>query len=96
MIAYHCIFGMYGFWLPNDPRGSGSDYIAVWNLFRYGSATKTTERRSVAGKAHDVTSRLAAKQALSYPPVALTGLQARAAVEGLGERARKAPIEFMR
>jgi hypothetical protein len=27
---------MYGFWLPNDPRGSGSDYIASWEPFRYG------------------------------------------------------------
>ena len=48
IIAYHSIFSMYGFWLPNDPRGSGSDYIASWELFRYGSATKTDSRRSVA------------------------------------------------
>jgi len=25
--GYHVIFGMYGFWLPNDPRGSWSDYV---------------------------------------------------------------------
>jgi hypothetical protein len=28
ILAYHSIFSMYGFWLPNDPRGSGSDYVA--------------------------------------------------------------------
>ncbi len=28
ILAYHSIFSMYGFWLPNDPRGSGSDYLA--------------------------------------------------------------------
>ena len=22
VLAYHVIFGAYGFWLPNDPRGS--------------------------------------------------------------------------
>jgi len=22
IIAYHIVFGAYGFWLPNDPRGS--------------------------------------------------------------------------
>ena len=48
ILAYHSIFGMYGFWLPNDPRGSGSDYIASWELFRYGAARKTDSRRSVA------------------------------------------------
>ena len=34
IIAYHVIFGMYGFWLPNDPRGSWSDFVAAWELFR--------------------------------------------------------------
>ncbi len=48
IVGYHCIFGMYGFWLPNDPRGSWSDFVGSWNLFRYGSATKTTARTSVA------------------------------------------------
>ena len=48
IIGYHSIFGMYGFWLPNDPRGSGSDYVASWELFRHGAATKVASRRSVA------------------------------------------------
>jgi hypothetical protein len=40
-LAYHVIVSMYGFWLPNDPRGSGSDFIGAWELFRYGGcATK--------------------------------------------------------
>jgi hypothetical protein len=34
ILAYHSIFGMYGFWLPNDPRGFGSDYVASWDIFR--------------------------------------------------------------
>jgi len=30
--AYHVIFGMYGFWLPNDERGSWSDFVGSWEL----------------------------------------------------------------
>jgi REP element-mobilizing transposase RayT len=82
ILAYHSIFSMYGFWLPNDPRGSGSDYIASWELFRYGRAMKVTSRRSVAGLPHDRAARLAAKQVLRYPPVTITGEQAVAVVAG--------------
>src|SRR5688500_19604565 len=83
MIAgYHIIFSAYGFWLPNDPRGSCSDFVGSWELFRYGPATKTTERRSVAHRAHDRALRMAAKSALKYPPVEFTGLQARAVARG--------------
>src|SRR5437899_6098149 len=50
VLASHVIFTTYGFWLPNDPRGSWSDFVAAWELFRAGGpATKTTTRRSVAG-----------------------------------------------
>jgi REP element-mobilizing transposase RayT len=82
VIAYHCIFGMYGFWLPNDPRGSGSDYIGSWELFRYGPATRRRSPRSLAHVEHDRAERRAAKLALRFPPVELSGAQARAAVEG--------------
>lgn len=82
ILAYHCIFSMYGFWLPNDPRGSGSDYIAAWDLFRYGTAAKVHSRRSVAGVEHDLGARLAAKQSLKYRPVVVTGRQALAIARG--------------
>ena len=85
ILAQHCIFSMYGFWLPNDPRGSGSDYIAVWELFRYGAATKVSTRQSVAHVAHDRRLRLAAKQALKYPPVEITGQQALAIAAGFAQ-----------
>jgi hypothetical protein len=78
VIGYHVIFGAYGFWLPNDPRGSWSDFVGSWELFRYGSATKTNEVHSVAHCRHDTALRLAAKQALQYPPVQFTGIQAKA------------------
>jgi REP element-mobilizing transposase RayT len=82
ILAFHSIFSMYGFWMPNDPRGSGSDYVAVWELFRYGRATKVRTRHSVAAKQHDHKMRLAAKQALRHPPADITGVQAVAVVEG--------------
>ena len=68
--------------MPNDPRGSWSDFVGSWDLFRYGAATKTTERRSLAYREHDRALRKAAKEELKYPPVNFTGLQARAV--GLG------------
>ena len=77
IVGYHVIFGMYGFWLPNDPRGSWSDFVGAWDLFRYGRATKTTERKSVAYRPHDGERRLAAKDALVRPAVVMNGLQAR-------------------
>ena len=82
ILGYHAIFTCYGFWLPNDPRGSWSDWIRNWQLLRYGPATKTSARRSVAHRAHDHRQRLDAKSSLKYPPVILTGLQARAVSRG--------------
>lgn len=40
IVGYHLIFSAYGFWLPNDPRGSWSNFVGSWDLFRYGRATK--------------------------------------------------------
>lgn len=89
ILGYHCIFGTYGFWLPNDPRGSGSDYVASWELYRYGPATKTVSRRSVAGAPHDRSLRQQAKTALHSRPVLLTEHQAAIAVEGFAEACRE-------
>ena len=82
VIAYHVVFGTYGFWLPNDPRGSWSDFVGSWELLRFGPATKTDSRCSVAGHAHDHEARLAAKEALQRPAVQFTGIQARAIGRG--------------
>lgn len=85
IVGYHVIFGAYGFWLPNDPRGSWSDFVGSWSLFRYGPANTTDETRSVAHIDHDHTLRLAAKNALKYPPVQFTGIQARAIGHGFAQ-----------
>ena len=74
--AYHVIITAYGFWLPNDPRGSWSDWVRRWELLAYGKATKVQTRRSVAKRPHDRRKRLEAKKALRYPEVRFTGRQA--------------------
>src|SRR5438876_942853 len=84
---YHLIMTAYGFWLPNDPRGSWSDFVGSWELFRFGRATKTTESRSLARVPHDRAARRAAKQALKYPPVVFSDAQVDAIANGFGERA---------
>jgi len=82
IVGYHIIFSTYGFWLPNDPRGSWSDFVGAWELFRYGPATKTTQRQSLAYRDHDRELRRKAKTALKYAPVVFNGLQARAVDRG--------------
>lgn len=82
VIASHVIFTAYGFWLPNDPRGSWSDFVRSWELLKFGPATKTSSRRSLARNKHDIQLRLKAKEALRYPPVRFSGRQALSVAEG--------------
>lgn len=85
--AYHAIFGAYGFWLPNDPRGSWSDYVAAWELLRFGRSTKSIDRQQLtAAQQHECEE---AKKALKYPRVRFTGLQARAIGTGFATAAKK-------
>ncbi len=84
LLGYHFIFSAYGFWLPNDPRGSWSEAVRQFELLRFGPATKVSTTRSVAGKQHDRQLRMSAKQALRYPPVEFTGQQAVLIARGFG------------
>jgi REP element-mobilizing transposase RayT len=77
VLGYHLIITAYGFWLPNDPRGSWSTFVGSWELLRFGPATKVDTRRSVAARPHDVQLRLAAKKALKYPDVHFNDAQMR-------------------
>jgi REP element-mobilizing transposase RayT len=89
--GYHVIFGTYGFWLPNDPRGSWSDFVYSWELAKFGRATKSLDRVEVAPEQYAVW-RAAAWQALKYPPVTLTGRQALAVGEGFARFVRKSRL----
>lgn len=93
--GFHVIFSTYGFWLPNDPRGSWSDWIRNWDLLRYGPATKVESRNSVAGIKHDVALRKRAKESLAYPEVFLTGRQAQATGLGFGVAADEADYSIL-
>jgi REP element-mobilizing transposase RayT len=90
VLAYHVIFGAYGFWLPNDPRGSWSDFVAAWELFRSGGpATKTATRHSLAGVPHDAAARRRVKEALKYPAVVFNGHQALSVARGFARVVKK-------
>lgn len=85
VIASHAIFATYGFWLPNEQRGSWSTEVWAPNLIEFGPATKTEERRSLARRPFDRAKRAAAREALKYPAVEFTGLQARAVARGFAQ-----------
>jgi len=89
VIAYHIVFSTYGFWLPNDPRGSWSDFVGAWELVRFGKATKVNTTRSVAAATHDLRLRRETKTALKHSPVAFTGEQALAVGRGFAQAARE-------
>jgi REP element-mobilizing transposase RayT len=79
-IADHLVFSAYGFWLPNDPRGSFSDFVRSWELLRAGRATQVDTIRSVA---HVDAEFPEYNQSLTaYPPVMFDGLQARQIARG--------------
>jgi REP element-mobilizing transposase RayT len=80
--AYHLILTAYGFWLPNDPRGSWSDFVRAWELTRFGDATKVATRRSLAKSPHNRSLRLEAKQSLVRDAVCFNGRQAIAIADG--------------
>lgn len=77
ILAFHSIISTYGFWLPNEPRGSWSDFVASWELFRYGPATKATTHRSVAHRPYDKRLKREMQSVLKQTPIRFTGAQAR-------------------
>jgi hypothetical protein len=84
VIAYHVIFGAYGFWLPNDPRGSWSTEVRARHLQPFGGATTVDARQSLAGRQHDRALRLEAKRHLQYPPVQFNQSQISAIGDAIG------------
>ena len=89
VIGFHVNFGAYGFWLPNDPRGSNSEYVRDWKILPFGKATRVENRRNVSRVLHDRELRLRAKRELAYPPVQFTGRQALSVANGFAEVAQK-------
>jgi hypothetical protein len=91
ILAFHVIVSAYGFWLPNDPRGSWSNFVGAWELVRFGKATKVDTRKSLAAVPHDRRLREAAKAALRFPPTHFSGKQALVVAHGFDKARREAP-----
>ncbi|MCA9162376.1 MAG: transposase [Planctomycetales bacterium] len=89
--GYHVIWGTYGFWLPNDPRGSWSDFVYSWEIARFGKATKSSDRSVVDPKQY-ATWRAVARRSLKNPPVKLTGSQALEAARGFARFTEKSNL----
>jgi len=84
--GYHMILAAYGFWLPNDPRGSWSDFVGKWELVRFGRATKSLERRELAQLTPvELQQREAARKTLKYTPVRFSDPQAAAIGRGFAD-----------
>ncbi|MHB1157453.1 MAG: transposase [Phycisphaerales bacterium] len=92
ILAYHLIISAYGFWLPNDPRGSWSDFVRAYELAAFGPATKINTRQSVAPRPHDRTIVRQMKTALAHSPVIFTGQQARAIAAGFTDYCRRSGL----
>ena len=90
--GYHIIIVTYGTWLPNDPRGSWSEFVASWELFKYGPATRGETRRSLADDPTLGAARRVIQQGLRLPPVVLSGVQALAVARGFAEAVRRSRL----
>lgn len=88
--GYHVILPHYGFWLPNDPRGSWSTFVARWELARFGRTTRRLEQRTLAQLSSDeLKQRETMRAALKYPAVRLTGFQALSVANGFRSQSLK-------
>ena len=88
--GYHVILPHDGFWLPNDPRGSWSEFVARWELVRFGKSTRDREQTTLDQlDAEELAQREATQKALLYPPVSLTGRQALSVANGFCCHAHK-------
>jgi hypothetical protein len=86
VIAYHAIFSAYGFWLPNEQRGSWSTQVWASHLKRFGPATKTTQRRSLADRPYNRQIRAEMRNELQHAPVRFNLSQIHAIARYLNHR----------
>src|SRR5687767_7314885 len=82
VIGFHVIGCTYGFWFPNEERGSGSDYVRSEALRKFGPATKVMHRRSVARAPYDREIRRLMQASLKYPPVVFNRAQIESVYRG--------------
>lgn len=82
VLGFHIICTTYGFWLPNDQRGSGSDFVRAPHLEKFGPANPVSHGRSVAYTPFDREIKRLARESLMYPHVEFNGKQALAVAHG--------------
>ncbi|MCX7422584.1 MAG: hypothetical protein NT013_23995 [Planctomycetia bacterium] len=87
--GYHVIIVTYGSWLPNDPRGSWSDFVAAWELYRFGRVPRAPANGSLSNNPQLAIQRGQIQRSLKYPAVQFTGQQARAVGNGFLNAANK-------
>jgi REP element-mobilizing transposase RayT len=92
--AYHIVVTTYGFWLPNDPRGSGSKQVRSIELLPFGQANYLETRWSVASEDHDHRLRRAAKTAIKYPEVTLLPEQVDIVGNAFAEQAERSQFRI--
>jgi len=81
--GYHVILVAYGVWLPNDPRGSWSEFVGKWELTPFGRTTRSLARRELIEFTDaELRRREAAQKTLKYPCVRFDGPQALAIGRG--------------
>jgi REP element-mobilizing transposase RayT len=83
VLACHIIFGAYGFWLPNDPRGSQSKYVFAPRLAVFGPPRPL--KRDTTLNANDAEQLRIIQAELSLPPVRFGAAQTNSIAGGLGE-----------
>ncbi len=96
MIGQHIIFGTYGFWLPNDPRGSWSDFVGSYEtLSQSRSRHQNNEHRSLAYDKHNQQARIEAKEVLKREPVLFDEGQRAIVAEGFSRSAYKGNVKVI-
>jgi REP element-mobilizing transposase RayT len=87
--GYHVIFVTYGAWLPNDPRGSWSDFVAAWELYYFGMAGPGIPVGSLSDNEQVAIQRSLIQRNLKYPAMQLTGNQSIAVADGFSNALTK-------
>lgn len=87
--AYFVSWGCYGFWPPNDPRGSWSQTVRAPHLRQFGAAATVNTSQSLAHNTHDRSLRWRIKEALKYPAVTFTPAQVQIVGQGFSEAVQR-------
>ena len=85
ILATHLVFSCYGFWPPNDDRGSWPARVWAKHLQPLGEAKKVTVGHSIAHHPHDREKNRAIRDALQYPVVRLDAPQRACVAAGIAE-----------